>query len=71
MKIKKRISIPLEEFDIMVEAYRIMLALLATGVENWEGFDDAIKVAENWEDNNDLRVHSDVDTNESGRRGIH
>lgn len=37
----KMISIPKEEYDKLVEGQKLLYALEAAGVDNWEGYDMA------------------------------
>lgn len=44
------VTIPVEEYRLLVEADELLSALYAAGVDGWEGYEHAQEIAENGSD---------------------
>jgi hypothetical protein len=44
-----------EKYEGLIESERVLNALLAAGVDNWDGYDYAIEILETWKEEDRLR----------------
>jgi uncharacterized heparinase superfamily protein len=49
----KVVTIPQAEYDKLLNRDRWLYALEAAGVDNWEGFEEAQRIIEEWDDEDD------------------
>jgi hypothetical protein len=48
MKPTKTVIISAEEYNRLLDAEALLIALQSAGVDNWAGYGDAIEMAEEW-----------------------